>query len=153
MNKIKQTGAALITSLVILVILTLLGITAMKSSTTQELIVGNLQESLISQDCANTLARQVQAALVSGTARTAGNPVDRNGNTPLQPLTGVAAVACSNITNPSFQYTGQRIIPGSINGCLANMYEVTAQVNGTNAATQAERTITLALGLNPAFCN
>lgn len=48
MQYYKQRGAALITSLVILLILTVLGITAMGTSSMEEIMTGNLRDQLIS---------------------------------------------------------------------------------------------------------
>lgn len=50
----RQRGAALITSLVILLVLTVLGISAMQNSSLQEKIVGNLHDSDLAFQAAET---------------------------------------------------------------------------------------------------
>ena len=60
---ILQRGAALITSLVILLVLTVLGISAMKSSNLQENIVGNLRDHDLAFQAAETGLRAAEGSL------------------------------------------------------------------------------------------
>jgi len=66
----SQQGAALITSLVILLILTVLGISAMGTTSMEELMTGNLRDQMISfqaaEDAITDGEREVDTWLVSG---------------------------------------------------------------------------------------
>jgi type IV pilus assembly protein PilX len=61
-----QTGAALIVSLVILVAMTMLGITAMKSSTNELAMVGNLRESALTFQAAEAGLSVAEAQIEAG---------------------------------------------------------------------------------------
>lgn len=54
----KQDGAALVVSLVILLVMTLIGITAMRSSTLEEKMAGNAQQDQIAFQLAQSALRQ-----------------------------------------------------------------------------------------------
>lgn len=62
----RQNGAALVVSLVILVAMTLLGITAMKSSSTELTMAGNLRESALTFQAAEVGLNIAEAQLQLG---------------------------------------------------------------------------------------
>ncbi len=61
----RQTGAALVTSLVILLVLTLLGVAAMSGSSLEELMVGNLRDQTIALDAAESALREGERQIES----------------------------------------------------------------------------------------
>jgi type IV pilus assembly protein PilX len=67
----KQHGATLIVSLVILLSLTMLGITSMKGTTTEIAMAGNLRESAITFQAAEAGLNEAESILAAG-----GDPVN-----------------------------------------------------------------------------
>lgn len=63
-----QLGAALVTSLVILLVLTVLGISAMKSSNLQENIVGNLRDHELAVQAADSALTEAEKQLSAATS-------------------------------------------------------------------------------------
>lgn len=59
----KQRGAALFTGLMMLLVLTLIGISAMRGTTLQEKMAGNLRESAIAFQRAENVVKQVEQAV------------------------------------------------------------------------------------------
>jgi type IV pilus assembly protein PilX len=81
----RQRGVVLAVGLVILVVMTLLGVTAMRSSTVEEIMAGNLKDRNIAFQGAEAALRAGEAALQSGTttASTAlPNPATWDGQSP-----------------------------------------------------------------------
>ena len=62
----KQQGATLIVSLVILLALTMLGVTSMKSTTTEIAMAGNLRESAITFQAAEAGLSEAESILANG---------------------------------------------------------------------------------------
>jgi len=62
----KQQGATLIISLVILLALTMLGVTSMKSTTTEIAMAGNLRESAITFQAAEAGLSEAESILANG---------------------------------------------------------------------------------------
>lgn len=62
----KQQGAALIVSLIILVAMTMVGITSMKSSSTEMTMAGNLRESAITFQAAEAGLSTAEDILIAG---------------------------------------------------------------------------------------
>jgi type IV pilus assembly protein PilX len=60
---IRQQGAALITSLVILLILTVLGVSAMSTSSLEEYMAGNLRDKVVSFQAAETGLRDAERTI------------------------------------------------------------------------------------------
>ncbi len=64
MNSInRQHGAALFTGLMMLLVLTLIGISAMRGTTLQEKMAGNLRESAIAFQRAENVVKQIEQAV------------------------------------------------------------------------------------------
>ena len=62
----QQRGAALVVSLIILVAMTMLGITSMKSTSTELTMVGNLRESAITFQAAEAGLSAAEAIFLAG---------------------------------------------------------------------------------------
>lgn len=62
----KQNGAALVVSMIILVAMTMIGITSMKSSSTEMTMAGNLRESAITFQAAEAGLSAAEAVLLTG---------------------------------------------------------------------------------------
>lgn len=62
----KQQGAALVVSLIILVAMTMVGITSMKSSSTEMTMAGNLRESALTFQAAEAGLSSAEAILIAG---------------------------------------------------------------------------------------
>jgi type IV pilus assembly protein PilX len=60
---IHQQGAALITSLIILLVLTMLGVSAMNSSSLQELMAGNMRDQNLSFQAAEAALRDAERVI------------------------------------------------------------------------------------------
>ena len=70
-NRIKsQQGAALVVSLVILIALTLLGVTSMKSASTEISMAGNLRETGLSFQAAEAGLRSAESIVAESTTHT-----------------------------------------------------------------------------------
>lgn len=59
----RQQGAALITSLIILLVLTVLGVSAMSTSSLEELMAGNLRDQIVSFQAAETALRDAERTI------------------------------------------------------------------------------------------
>lgn len=92
-NHKRQSGAVLIVSMIILVVLTLLGVTAMNTTALQERIASNTQEQVhafqaaetgLNQAFADNLAYDISSTYTGGAALTAivAGAGDRSGYTP-----------------------------------------------------------------------
>ncbi|MDJ0882105.1 MAG: PilX N-terminal domain-containing pilus assembly protein, partial [Gammaproteobacteria bacterium] len=62
----SQSGAALVVSLIILVAMTMLGITSMKGSVTELAMAGNLRESALTFQAAEAGLSTAEAILAAG---------------------------------------------------------------------------------------
>lgn len=67
---LNQHGATLVFSLVILLVLTIVGVTAMQSSTLQQKITGNLRDKELSFQVAETVLREAEVWLEGQDSRT-----------------------------------------------------------------------------------
>jgi type IV pilus assembly protein PilX len=92
---IHQHGAALITSLVILLVLTVLGISAMQSSTLQENIVGNLRDHDLAVQAAESGLSAAENALYA---------VAQSSAAPPRPLTPPATNQPNNVFPINYFY-------------------------------------------------
>ncbi len=106
----SQSGAALVVSLIILVAMTMLGITSMKGSVTELAMAGNLRESALTFQAAEAGLSTAEAILAAG-----NDPVNLLADTDADPnylvtttwdnaaLTNEATVSLANIsTNPRY---------------------------------------------------
>lgn len=77
----RQHGAALITSLIILLVLTVLGVSAMSSSSLQELMAGNMRDQNLSFQAAEAALRDGERTVGSwgGSAPSPNNAGTNNG--------------------------------------------------------------------------
>lgn len=73
----RQKGSALIISLVILIVMTVIGLTAMGSSTLQERMAGNTRDITLSFQAAETALRGGEAWLVTGNNAFVAETVDQ----------------------------------------------------------------------------
>lgn len=133
-NLNKEFGAALILSLVILLILTVLGITAMSTSLTQDILVRNLQDAMLNADCSETELKAIQFGLVEGNVTVNnGQQFDRNTTAGLQTIdTALTNTGCGNIVSGTIEYAGTTL--KSIDGRCANTYEINLIVNSPTGA-------------------
>ncbi len=115
-NKIKQSGAALIVSLVILIAMTILALTSMKGTTTEIAMAGNLRESAITFQAAEVGLKTAERLLEAGNeptnviADTDADPDYLVNTTWTSAATSIASVSLPNISNnPRYiiKYLGQ----------------------------------------------
>jgi type IV pilus assembly protein PilX len=66
--KTKQTGAALITALTILLVLTVIGVSALKMSSLEEIIVGNMRDQVLAFNAAESAITDGQDTINALTA-------------------------------------------------------------------------------------
>lgn len=127
MNQEKQSGAALILSLVILLILTVLGVTSMTTSTTQELLVRNIQDTVINYDCSETELSKIKQGLIEGTITVdSGQSVNEASNAGVQNI-DINATNCAQLVNATYQFAGEKLI--GVQGECALLYEITILVD------------------------
>jgi type IV pilus assembly protein PilX len=67
-NQSKQSGAVLMLSLILIIVLTLIGITAMKTSTFEERMAFNLQDSNLAFQAAESALREAERTINAKTA-------------------------------------------------------------------------------------
>jgi len=160
LSRSPQQGAALVTSLVILLVLTVLGISAMKNSSLQENIVGNLRDrdlafqsaeaALTSAEKDVLIAKSVSDLAPNDTATNGVFPIPKPTDTLLFDLNGSAhssvwnSATASSITladvakTPSFIIQKEQFVPDSYDpDVLAKQqglvyYRVTSRGYGTS---------------------
>lgn len=116
-----QRGAALITSLVILLVLTVLGISAMKSSNLQENIVGNLRDRDLAFQAAETALTDAETNLSVAALTSVPTPNSSGAYGAIQPR-GLFI----NLANSAYDTTGvwdgtnNKIYGSALQGLSAN---------------------------------
>lgn len=75
-NSHQQNGAALIVSLIILVAMTLLGISSMKGTSTELAMAGNLRESALTFQAAEAGLRSAESIIENSTSHAMFNDID-----------------------------------------------------------------------------
>lgn len=141
-----QQGAALVVSLVILVILTLLGITAMSTSRTQDILVRNIQEFMLNNECSETELKQIQDDLLKGTFTVnGGQDPELAFNAPAQNI-DITPTNCATQVSGTFQYAGQ--IADEV-GCKTFTFEVSLNITSITGQRSQK---TLALSRDQAGC-
>ncbi|NNF95410.1 MAG: pilus assembly protein PilX [Halobacteria archaeon] len=95
MQTTRQHGAALVTSLIILLVLTVLGVSAMSTSSLEELMAGNLRDQTLSFQAAESALRDGERAI-------GGWP---NGNAPAATSSGTNRGVYTLDTYGSFETT------------------------------------------------
>ena len=93
----RQRGAALVTSLIILLILTILGVSAMSGSSLEEMMAGNLRDQSVAFDAA-------EAAL-------------RDGERRIESWGGVRPIAATDTTTISELYIDGVVLPSAVAPC------------------------------------
>ncbi len=78
-NRLRQQGAALITSLIILLILTVLGVTAMSGSSLQELMAGNFRDHNLSFQAAESALADAEQAIEGWVVQPVADDTGSNG--------------------------------------------------------------------------
>lgn len=104
----RQQGAALITSLIILLILTVLGVSAMSGSSLEELMAGNLRTQNVSFDAAEAALRDGERLVESwgGSRPVAASDTTNNSEVYLAGLVlGAAATPCFDFGECPFDAT------------------------------------------------
>lgn len=76
---ISQRGAALVTSLVILLILTILGVTAMSGSSLQEMMAGNFRDHILSFQATESALRDGETQVEGWTVQPVYDDLGSNG--------------------------------------------------------------------------
>lgn len=142
----KQHGAALVISLVILVILTLLGVTAMSTSRTQDILVKNIQEFMLNNECSETELKKIQDDLLKGDFTVNGGQAPQLAfNAPVQNI-DITPTNCAPQVNGTFQYAGQ--FKDEL-GCSTITFEVTLNITSITGQNSQK---TLALSRDQASC-
>lgn len=100
----QERGAALIMSLVILLILTLLGITGMSTSSLQQKMAGNTQEVVRALEAAESgaiLAINTNGSLNAGNPPWSNNNISFSGSTNLSVVTASVTISFIENTDPN----------------------------------------------------
>ncbi|NOX26785.1 MAG: hypothetical protein GXP21_01085 [Gammaproteobacteria bacterium] len=112
LDKTKQKGAALIVSLIILTVMTLLGVTAMSQSGLEALMAGNFQTQTNAMSAAENQLNQAEQALAdSDSTPFIFNEYDEDIN-PAEQLTTAALNADGDFRDFYIEYLGPRTISG-----------------------------------------
>lgn len=155
MNRVKQRGATLVTALVMLVVLTLLVLSAIRSSTTNLRIAGNMQMQGEIVEAAQQAAEQIisynfpanpQLAVSNASAATIGNATYTTaasavctGSKPVPNNTPNIPAQC--ISSSTAGNTGIIFVSGvTLSGtswCLAQQWDVRAQATDTRTGASA----------------
>ncbi len=110
-SRTKQQGAALVVSLVILTVMTLIGVTAMSQSGLETLMAGNFQTQTSSMSQAeNQLTQAEQSLADSATTAFTYNEYDEDIN-PVEQLIANEA-SSGDFTDSYIEYLGPRVITG-----------------------------------------
>lgn len=157
-----QQGAALITALVFLIVLTIIGITAMQTTTMQERMAGNARDREIAFQSAEAMLREAEARVATTTPANydaaCTNGLCATGNAPdwktylwndtrwvgyTHPTLHLGTTALDSYTQPQYfvEYMG---LTGSLTGCPAGStesYRIVVrgfgkQNDGTNALSK-----------------
>ena len=125
----RQTGAALITGLIFLVILSIIGVTAARMSSLEERMSGNMRDRLVAMQAAELALRDAERDITrQGTPGDIRNP----------PISGLSdfAVECDNDSTDGTDDDGLCYRPGSTSDIVSNT-EIewpTFTYSGTNYA-------------------
>lgn len=112
LNRTTQKGAALIVSLVILAVMTLIGVTAMSQSGLEALMAGNFQTQTSSRAAAENQLDQAEQSLADiETTPFTYNDYDEDIN-PVEQLTTAAATSTGDFEDSYIEYLGSRTISG-----------------------------------------
>lgn len=131
----KQSGAALIISMVILLILTLLGVTALNTATTQELVVSNLQDNMINGDCSETSLKDVQQGLTDDLiTQVGGAAVDTNFGALEQDLS--YTTTCGTVFKATYEMAGKSVV--DVQGCEDVNYEIELDIESPSGAEETK---------------
>ncbi len=124
-NLSSERGSTLIISLIILILLMLLGVTAMKTSDTQFQLTGNLQFEDSAMNNTETAINAAETALATG--------VIAAGNTPIDPGFTTAYVVANGPVTTGLYPIGSGIDPFTLDwtgaGGLGNNYSVQVTAN------------------------
>lgn len=170
--KYKQRGSTLITALIMLIVLTLLVVSAIRSSNTNLRIAGNMQMQEEAVAAAQQALEQIISYNFTASPAASSVSVDINndgtvdytanvtqpvclGSTPLQNTTPNLPSAClssGTATNTGIIFTSGVAITTGQSWCYAQQWEV--QANVTGASTGAKATVHQGVTLNvPAGTN
>ena len=137
-----QTGSALIIALVFLLLVTMIGVTAMQSTTMQERMAGNLRDGYLAFEAAEAALREGETWLDDGnnmlaadvTAKLA-NPAEWDGESPAS--TGNAVLSGDLSENPVFHVSAPRLVrvnPADPSAGVRSIYPIISRGQGGTAA-------------------
>lgn len=154
MNRVTQQGAVLIVSLVMLLLMTILGLTAMSSATMEQKMAANSQDLNITLQASESATRAVYEDInVLGEALNSSTPVERTVTlsnaiiTVVDPLSGVATSVIGPedtvTSSASVQYIGQSPVSGfSLGVNKTNFAAYHFAVTGTGTMSNKINTVT-----------
>lgn len=122
----RQNGIALMTALVFLVVLTILGLAAMRSTTMQERMSGNLRDQGVATQAAEAALRDARADLSFG-----AHANGRNVTASSFPATGTSTDCVKGLCGPATVAT--RLSELTTNLSDANKYAVYGEFSGAGA--------------------
>lgn len=153
----KQTGMAMIMSLVILLVLTLLGVTAMNSSNLQLLMTGNSQYQTVALNNAESVIRDAEAtvdSIVTGGPVPSTGYYDISGSNPEVDLGSFSWSDSETVIDGNskyiIEYAGDTVLDSSslawrqnngITGDTVSVFRITARSPATRGAMRYVQSI------------
>ncbi|EHQ53727.1 Tfp pilus assembly protein PilX [Ectothiorhodospira sp. PHS-1] len=139
-----QTGSALIIALIFLLLITMIGVTAMQSTTMQERMAGNLRDGYLAFEAAEAALREGETWLDNGnnmlTADVTAalvNPAQWDGINPSP--TGTAPLGNPDLSdNPVFHVSAPRLVrvnPADPTAGVRSIYPIITRGQGGTAAS------------------
>ena len=135
----KQAGVVLVVSLIMLMLLTLIGVSGMQSTGIEEKMAGNMRDRNLAFQAAEAALRHAEQFIEDGNA----NSLATNINIQQGPfnIPGGASVIAGLSAQPTYTITLLAVDYFATNPAKHATFQITATATGSNSATVRLRTI------------